>query len=204
MGRIVLNHLKLNQSELKNFSELVVQKMDKNPTYSELQSFLKELKPLMEAYATALHDASDGGKDRTRAKNKAKDDLTDALSVLGKMIDIKSKGDESYITGTGFDVQKPNARKTIDFLEPPTGFTMVNDPRKGAINLKWNRVEGAMMYAFEELDKDNKWQNGRYNNLTAMQLTGFELGTQKTMRMKAIGPNMVTSDWTEPVSVWVS
>ena len=94
----------------------------------------------------------------------------------------------------------------LPFFQLPlsSNFNVVNDSKKGVIILTWERVEGAITYAFEELEDNGSWKNGRYCNQTSMTLSGFTLGARKLFRIKAIGPDTKTSEWSEPVEVWIS
>ena len=209
MVKILLKHLTLSQTNLTLHSELIHQKMNNNPTYMELQPLVTALRTLIDAYSAALLNAADGGKDRTKAKNKAKDELNKLMTKLAKTMEINAndqaegEGDD-FATNAGFQIQEASNKKKITAIEVPSNFNVANDSKKGVIILTWERVEGAITYAFEELEDNGSWKNGRYCNQTSMTLSGFTLGAKKTFRIKAIGPDTKTSEWSEPVEVWIS
>ena len=209
MVKILLSHLRFTQNDLTHHTELIHQKMNNNPTYVELQPLVTALRPLIDAYSAALLNAADGGKDRTKAKNKAKDELNKLMTKLAKTMEINAndqaegEGDD-FATNAGFQIQEASNKKKITVIEVPSNFNVVNDTKKGVITLTWERVEGAVTYAFEELEDNGNWKNGRYCNQTSMTLSGFTLGAKKIFRIKAIGPDTKTSEWSEPVEVWIS
>ena len=209
MVKILLKHLTLSQTNLTHHTELIHQKMNNNPTYVELQPLVTALRTLIDAYSAALLNAADGGKDRTKAKNKAKDELNKLMTKLAKTMEINAndqaegEGDD-FATNAGFQIQEASNKKKITVIEVPSNFNVVNDTKKGVITLTWERVEGAVTYAFEELEDNGNWKNGRYCNQTSMTLSGFTLGAKKIFRIKAIGPETKTSEWSEPVEVWIS
>ena len=209
MVKILLKHLTLSQTNLTLHTELIHQKMNNNPTYVDLQPLVTALRPLIDAYSSALLNAADGGKDRTKAKNKAKDELNKLMTKLAKTMEINAndqaegEGDD-FATNAGFQIQEATTKKKATVIEVPSNFNVVNDTKKGVITLTWERVEGAVTYAFEELEDNGSWKNGRYCNQTSMTLSGFTLGAKKTFRIKAIGPDTKTSEWSEPVEVWIS
>ena len=209
MVKIILKHLKLSQNDLTLHTELIHQKMNNNPTYVELQPLVTALRPLIDAYTAAILNAADGGKDRTKAKNKAKDELNKLMTKLAKTMEInandQAEGEgEDFATNACFQIQEASTKKKVTVIEVPSNFNVVNDSKKGVIILTWERVEGAITYAFEELEDNGSWKNGRYCNQTSMTLSGFTLGAKKIFRIKAIGPETKTSEWSEPVEVWIS
>ena len=209
MVKIILKHLKLNQNDLTHHTELVYQKMNNNPTYVDLQPLVTALRPLIDAYTAAVLNSADGGKDRTKAKNKAKDELNQFMTKLVRTAEIKGNdlpaGErDDFAKDAGFQIQEASTKKKITVIEVPSNFSVVNDSKKGVIILTWERVEGAVTYAFEELEENGNWKNGRYCNQTSMTLSGFTLGARKVFRIKAIGPDIKMSEWSEPVEVWIS
>ena len=209
MVKILLSHLRFTQNDLTLHTEVIHQKMNNNPTYIDLQPLVTALRSLIDAYSAALLNAADGGKDRTKAKNKAKDELNKLMTKLAKTMEINAndqaegEGDD-FATNAGFQIQEATTKKKITVIEVPSNFNVVNDTKKGVITLTWERVEGAITYAFEELEDNGNWKNGRYCNQTSMTLSGFTLGAKKIFRIKAIGPETKTSEWSEPVEVWIS
>ena len=209
MVKILLSHLRFTQNDLTLHTEVIHQKMNNNPTYVDLQPLVTALRPLIDAYSAAVLNAADGGKDRTKAKNKAKDELNKLMTKLAKTMEINAndqaegEGDD-FATNAGFQIQEATTKKKITVIEVPSNFNVVNDTKKGVSILTWERVEGAITYAFEELEDNGSWKNGRYCNQTSMTLSGFTLGAKKIFRIKAIGPDTKTSEWSEPVEVWIS
>ena len=209
MVKILLSHLRFTQNDLTLHTEVIHQKMNNNPTYVDLQPLVTALRPLIDAYSAALLNAADGGKDRTKAKNKAKDELNKLMTKLAKTMEINAndqaegEGDD-FATNAGFQIQEATTKKKATVIEVPSNFNVVNDTKKGVIILTWERAEGAITYAFEEMEDNGSWKNGRYCNQTSMTLSGFTLGAKKTFRIKAIGPDTKTSEWSEPVEVWIS
>ena len=209
MVKILLSHLRFTQNDLTLHTEVIHQKMNNNPTYIDLQPLVTALRSLIDAYSAALLNAADGGKDRTKAKNKAKDELNKLMTKLAKTMEINAndqaegEGDD-FATNAGFQIQEATTKKKATVIEVPSNFNVVNDTKKGVIILTWERAEGAITYAFEEMEDNGSWKNGRYCNQTSMTLSGFTLGAKKTFRIKAIGPDTKTSEWSEPVEVWIS
>jgi hypothetical protein len=200
---------KFRQEELKTFADTVYNNMTGKELYDPFKALVKELRPIAETFQLALIEALKGGTDRTKAKNDAKDALMLQLTKIGKLMDalwIDSKFDNSKEVA-GFELAKPPIRSTptpVTYVEAPSNLVFVNDNRKGVVNLTWNKVDNALVYAFEMQQADGSWKNGMYADKTSMQLSDLAVGEKATIRVKTIGPNSLVSDYSEPVSVWVA
>jgi hypothetical protein len=209
MLKILLDHTSLPQNDLRIRAEAIFKKMNNNPDYAFFQDLTTVLGGMIPPYIAALFDMEDGGKTATKNKNKLKDELTLFLTKLAKKIetianDMPIEAGQAFILATGFTFQQSNAKKSLDYLDMPTNFTVVNDPqRKGTLLLKWSRTTGALMYLVEVLDEAGNWQNAGFSNLASLVLTGYEPDSKKTFRLKAIGSNGMVSDYTEPLSIRV-
>jgi hypothetical protein len=212
MVKIIMSHRQVSQNELKIRAELHFEKMDQNADYSEFQPFVSALKPLIDTYSTALINARLGGADRTSAKNKAKVELDTLLTKILKLLEIRAndfKDEEAGIAfakNAGCQVQetKSTSKNRLNYLEKPILTIEKEVGRSGVINLNWNKIAGALTYAFEEQDKDGAWQNGKYSTQATLQIIGLEVGTSKTYRMRAIGTDNLVSEYSEPVTVWIN
>jgi hypothetical protein len=209
MLKILLDHTTLPQNDLRIRAESIFKKMNNQSDYATFQDLTTVLGGMIPPYIAALFDMEEGGKSVTKNKNKLKDELTLFLTKLAKKIettanDLSIEAGQTFILGTGFTIQKTNTKKSVDYLEVPTNFTVVNDPqKKGNLLLKWNRATGALMYLVEELDEAGNWQNAGFSNLTSLVVTGYEPDSKKTFRLKAIGSNGRMSDYTDPLSIRV-
>ena len=210
MIKLVLAHKNLTQEELKARAELYIFRMDDNPVYSEFQSLITTLKPLVATYGTALINAKLGGADRTEAKNKSKEAVDNFLTKLTKTMEIKANDlapeeGEVFVKGAGFDMaQARGSNKAITYLETPVLAIENVKGRRGVIDLNWGRIAGAITYGLEELDSEGHWQNGKYCSQISLQLTDLEVGTKKTYRLKGIGAGTLVSAYSEPVTIWVN
>ena len=205
MGKIIFKHLQLNQGDLAPFADSVYRKVFETPKYTKLQPLVIALKPLTEAYETALFNAKDGGKDRTKAKDTAKDALISHLTKVGMTIELESNGDEDYITGTGFPVRQPNAKRTVDYIDAPENFTIKNDDkRKGVLNFSWKKGDFATNSIIEEFVADDVWKRVASSTTSAAQLTGLPPNATKTFRAYTLGTGSLVSDYSDSVTITVN
>ena len=197
---------KIKQDELKTFADTVYSKMNNVPIYALFQASVTELMPIADVYQKALVNAADGGTDRVHTKKNAKELLLRQLTKIGKLMDADWQANEfDNLKGdAGYTLVKTPSKKEIKYIDAPKNFTILNTDRKGAVILQWDSVDKARTYAFEELQEDSTWRNGRYCSKSPMEISDLPLGLKLTMRMKTVGPEEVVSDFTEPTTVWVS
>ena len=210
MLKILLSHFKLTQEDLKVRGDLHIFKLDGNADYKDLQPMVTELIPLVNAYSVSLIHLALGGKDRTEAKNVAKEALCAFLTKMYKTIEFKGnqlpteEAAKKYILGTGCEIYerttvKKKGKVTYDYLETPV-LKVVNNPRHGVLDCSWSEVAGAKMYLLFEVDKDGHLTKCGHTIKTELQLTGVEQ-VRKTYRLLAIDNDMLESDYSTSASV---
>ncbi len=205
MGKIVFKHVQLNQKELEPFANLVYRRVFENSTYSKLQSLVMDLKPLTDVFSTTLIDAKDGGKDRTKVKDFAKDALKNHLTKIGMTIELEADGNEDYITNTGFPVRQPPVKKALDYIDVPENFTVKNDDkRKGVFNFSWKKPNSATNCIIEELVSEGVWKRVASSTAASVQLTDLTPNTTKTYRIYALGTGNLVSDYSDAVTITVN
>ena len=205
MGKIVFKHVQLNQKDLEPFANLVYRRVFENPTYPKLQTLVMDLKPLTDVFSTTLIDAKDGGKDRTKVKDLAKDALKSHLTKLGMTIELESDGNEDYITNTGFPVRQPPIKKILDYVDVPESFTIKNDDkRKGVLNFSWKKPNYATNCIIEELVSEGVWKRVASSTAASVQLTDLTPNMTKTYRIYALGTGNLVSDYSDVVTITVN
>ncbi len=211
MTKILLSHKQLGQNELKIRAELHIFKMDQNPTYVAVQPLVTTLKGLTDVYSTALSNAADGGKENTKAKNRAKKELEDFITKLTKTIELQANellegDDEEFATGGGFVVQEASTKKNLTFLAKPTNLSAIDLLElAGGVKINWKKNEDTISCGIEYKEKaDEPWKNGTFSTSNSALLTGLPSGKYITIRIYGIGRKGLKSDPTEAVTVLVS
>jgi hypothetical protein len=200
--QVSLSFKKLPQGELTSFVNNVVQRMTENAAFVALKPQVDELKAKLDAFNIALSNAALGGKDRTADKNDCLVAMINQLTVVARLIEIMPNLSERGIIDAGFEVRNTTRTpKTIRDLETPTGLATKRIDKSGAIKLEWSPVENAINYAIEYKKKeDETWKNGSYNNRPEYSFTNLEPDTFYDFKVKTLGPDGFTSDWSIPVS----
>ena len=141
MVKILMSHKQIGQNELKDLAALYVHNMDGIADYAEFQTLITALKSLNETFDLALKNGTMGGKDRTNAKKKAKEDVETAVTKIVKLIEIKANdmpeaAGVAYVTGAGFEVPEPKSKnkKVITYLDKPV-LTITQENGRSGVSL---------------------------------------------------------------------
>jgi hypothetical protein len=209
MIKILIDFNRLSHIDTRNFAELIVSKMTNNPKYSIFQAIIAILGTLAADYKAAIFD-EDGTIEKRKVKNTAQTEIKQFLVKLAKKVevaanDLPENERETYAKGTGFNVQEATSAKksTIDFLEMPSNFKVINDDRPLAALLTYDRVASAKTYVAQEQDKNGVWHDCGATSRLSLVVDGTESDVKRTFRIKAMNFEGVTSGYTNPVSVWV-
>ncbi len=205
---------KLKNEALKNVAELLFDKMNSVAIYAPYQADVTRLGELLPSFRTALTNAKLGGKDRTAVKNKLEDEIKSiANGIVGRLeLDTKDMVFEEakvFVEGTSLEVIDPKAKtaavkKVVTFLDVPANFTITDQKKLGAALFGWDLDEDAVTNAIELKGADGHWSVYAYSDTPFVVLTGFPSGTLQTFRMRGISTGTIVSDYTDPVTVWIS
>jgi hypothetical protein len=211
MVKILANHLKDTDDELKSRIEYRFGKMDKNPTYVFFGTQIIKMGDLLARFKAATSLAKDTGS--AAAKNKQKEELCTFVSLFNREIEVEAnrlpqEEAETYAIGTGADIQKSRtgmAAAKLAFLAIPDNFDAVDvKKRAGVYELTWGRCIGARIYVLEEVDEAGKLLNTTYHTKTSVTVTGSASRVLKFFRLKATGADGLESGYTDTIGVWIS
>jgi hypothetical protein len=209
MVKILANHLRDSDDELKSRVEYRLSKMDKNPVYSMFDMQIIKMGELLTQFKAATIVAKDSGS--ATAKNKAKDELTLFLSLFNREIEVEAdrrppEEAEAFALGTAADIVKPRrAAEKLAFLAIPNDFDAVDvKKRPGVYELSWKRVVGARVYVLEELDEAGNLKETTFHTKIGVTVMGSASKVLKFFRLKATGADGLVSGYTDTIGVWVS
>ena len=196
---------RIKQNELKTFTDKVFLNTNGKTVYAPIQQAINEMNTQAGVFQQALVEAGSGGKEKNRLKDEAKALLFNQIIRVAKTMDIQWMNNEQDFLKeeAGFTVNKTPERKIVTFVNPPTNLEAYNEMARGQIIVKWKKAENAVMTAFEISEEEGVWKNGLYSDKESMVLT-FPFGTKIKIKGKTVGPDTVTSLFSEPVEVVVS
>ena len=207
MSNINISAIKrIKQNELKTFADTIYANTFDKPVYLPFRQAVIDMNASAILFQKALVDADRGGTEKTRLKDEAKTELLNQLIRIAKLMEIEWPNDaQDYLKQeAGFTLnQKPQRLPIVTYVAPPMELQAFNEIPKGIITVKWKKAANAITTAFEIAYEDGIWKNGIYNNGESMEMT-YPFGILVKVRAKTIGPDSVTSIFSEPVEVMVS
>lgn len=196
---------RIKQDEFKTFTDLVYENMNAKPVYALFQTAVTDMQTKAVAFQEALIKSKNRAKEAIEAKNRAYDNLYQALVRIAKFMDAEWQSNEQdkLKTDAGYTLCKVPERQNVTYVMPPTNLKVYNDQRRSIIIVEWEKAAFAVTTAFETQLNDGEWQNGLYNEGKKMELS-FPFGTKLLMRARTIGPNSLKSDVVQSEEVMVS
>jgi hypothetical protein len=151
---------------------------------------------------TAQQSTYGGGVSATMARNEKLAVVKSQLTVLGSYVQTVSKGDGNIIDLAGMPIKSRGPRR-YDTMAVPDGLKTVI-LRSGVVGLRWQPVHNAKAFAIEYCPDPltgTQWERGMYNSGANGYVADLTPGKKYWFRVRAIGSQGLTSDWTEPVCV---
>lgn len=211
MHLVILKAFKdLPQGQLADYAYNVITFMTEDPQFSTLEAEIATLKLCCDIFAQALLNSKDGGRIKTREKDRAKKKLDYQLTYVARLVDYLAKKDESIILAAGFHIRQP--KKIYTSVDIPIILKWMNEEARGVVSLKLSKVEGAYLYHIEKRIKiegqadDASWRlyDDYHTTTLKTKLKGHESGSCHEWRCRAIGKSGLLSGWSAVVSGFVS
>jgi hypothetical protein len=215
MVKIRNSHRKLINEPLKSRAEFHFERMNGNATYAAYQPQMTELGTLFAPFGTAISNCKLGGTDRTEAKNKIQRDIMDILNDVSRKLEgnanakgVSQEEGENLIKGAGFDLAEVNkgvsTKKVVTNLDVPTGLKATDEKKQGFVALGWDEQEDAITYLIQDLDANGYWNNVGVSEEPFVILSGFPSNAARSFRIASISTGRIMSDYSAPVTVWIS
>ena len=211
MHLVILKAFKsLPQGQLADYTNNVINLMTEDLQFSTLEADVKTLKECCDVYSQALLNSKDGGRIKTREKDRAKKKLYYQLTYVVRLVELLANKDESIILAAGFNIRQPSIQYTS--VDVPIILKLVNEEARGVVSLKLGKVAGAYLYHIEKRIKiegqadDDSWRLYDDYHTTKLKtlLKGHESGSCYEWRCRAIGKSGLLSGWSAVVSRFVS
>jgi len=97
---------KYTDARLYSRANHIIDKMDGNPHFADVQPLLAVLREATTTYTAALAKTQSGSKEDTAIKNQARAALIAILKQIAARVQTISDGDRTLILSTGYDVNK--------------------------------------------------------------------------------------------------
>jgi len=150
-------------------------------------------------FSASMVDAREGGADRTRAKNTAKQVVIDALVKIALYCQGEARHDLNTLLTSGYDVVSTN--RTSGPLDTP-GIISINNSVSGQLTVRGQAVLNGRLYHVQmSKDGGTTWIDmGNFNGAQRMLLKPVTPGITYTVHFSALGGSTGESAWSNPVS----
>jgi hypothetical protein len=181
----------------------IIDKMDGNPHFADVQPLLAVLRQATTTYIAALAKTQSGSKEDTALKIQAREALIVLLKQIAARVQTISEGDRNIILSSGYDVNKKWSK--VGPLSKPTNFRLQQGSNKGSIYLVCDPIAGAGIYEVEYTEgiptPNSIWMK-QSSTKRKITIDGLTSGKQYTFRM-AGGGSHPSRIWSEAMSSYV-
>lgn len=133
--------------EKVTLGRVVLEHMSANPMFPNPVPSLATLQAAVEELSEACVAALDRGRLACARKRRAVADLDKVLSALAAYVNSVGLGDPSTLLSSGFELAKRPA--PINELSPPDGLSFQRTQFPDLLQVRWERVPGAVVYQLE-------------------------------------------------------
>jgi len=194
---------KYTDARLYTRANHIIDKMDGNPHFVDVQPLLIVLREANTTYIALLAKTQGGSKEDTALKNQARAALIGVLKQIAAHVQTLSEGDETIIRSCGYDVNKKWSK--VGPLSKPVNFRLKQGSNKGSIYLVCDPIAGASFYEVEYTE-GIPTPNSLWMKATSIKrkitIDGLSSGKQYTFRMAGGGSHLFRI-WSEAISSYV-
>lgn len=165
--------------------------------------------PERAAFAQAAHEysaAEDKAKEVERAleglydtRDEKKKAMIEEKKKFASKVDNVTKGKAEAITATGFALV--DAAEPTTALEAPGALSVTTTNVEGALDLAWDKSDGAFNYAvFQRKEGETEARQVKMTSRTRLRVEGLTPGTRYTFHIVAYGPHDTMSPPSSPMT----
>ncbi|HTM66835.1 MAG TPA: fibronectin type III domain-containing protein [Flavipsychrobacter sp.] len=201
MATIALKLDKRNVPDLIQFSSNIHTKMTANSTiFAAPPVTMADFLSAIDELGAAQQATIGGGTSATMVRNEKLATVRMLLLSLAGYVTSISRGDANIIDLAGMPVKTRGPRRydTLNVPQDLRAFVL----RHGVIGLKWTKVHNAKAYAIEFCPDPltgTEWKSGMCNSGCNGSVSDLMPGKVYWFRVRALGSQGLTSDWTEPI-----
>lgn len=195
-ARVKLQTFGRSVNELLSFAQLLLDKMEDNPSFPDPQPSQETFADLLSAVRESATDANLlrlQYKAAITRRNQWLEHLVAAIDERGSYVQMRSQGNAVAIRSAGMDVRKP--RRPIPILEPPQGLAVELNGVHGMMILTWNKVKHARGYMLEYGPVDGPMRQQVLVGRRKLILSGMTPGVKYQFRLATIGGASGQSVW---------
>ena len=177
--------------------------MTGNPSYPKAVALLLLVQAALDAFSTAVTNASNGGTTLTSIRNDKREDLCVLVRSLAADVTDECKGDLTVLLTSGFPIQKPQ-RFPIGAVAAPGNPQLSLGTQSGVLNASVPPIYGAATYNWQLAAASAPSVILQTDETTAAStsFSGLTPGVIYIVQANAVA-TAGTSDWSQPSSQMV-
>ena len=210
--KLIVNFDRLGEAEFQVKVGVIIASLTANPSFLEPWPApapgLVALNEVLESYRASYHACITGDSVRISQRRAIRHALSDMLRRLAPYLEFVAHGDVMALGSTGFDLRRDASRISgVGPLPAPEGFKVLHGARSGSVDLRLNRLLGAVSFEIQIAQGDPHLAANWKHGLTApprTRITLSELTPRQDywVRVRGVGVNG-NGLWTEPVNILV-
>jgi|ERR1041384_3658295 hypothetical protein len=209
MAKVKLNLAKRSVPDKVKLGRRVQQGLTNNPHFQNTSpdaAAAKAATDALEKAETDMDTAYQTAQQRTVERDQAEAEFDALFTNLSLEVEKVSKGDPAKIESSGMNTKA--AAAPIGELPAPAHVRAVPGKREKTVDLRWNRVKGAVNYVVAvsdtgALDDSGKWTQAGLTTRARISCNSFTSGTRRWFRIAAIG-TAGQGPWSDPTTAIAS
>lgn len=199
--RILFDFIKIAVPEKVGFARNVVLQMNKNESFSSLQTWIDDVKTKTDALENHYLAAMNGSREQTLLLREATTVWKDGMRELATRLELLAKGDGTCLMTAGFNLAKQQGPSSRPLL------AATNGDKSGSVRLRRKADKSARAYLWQVYAGNyptdtNAWSEAKVTTQASIELNGLTPLTKYWFRV-AIVTKDGTSVYCQPVMLVV-
>ena len=167
--------------------------LDGNPNFTNPPIALDVFRARIDAFASAVAVAVDGGKKAIIERNNLRVGLTKVIRQLGHWVEANCKDDPAILKSSGFPQRASKTRKAPQPLPAPLIVKVQNSDARGQVIVQVKPVPKALSYELQYASIDAEGKPGSWTHVPPFtssrpfSVTGLTPGTIYAFQVRALG-----------------
>jgi hypothetical protein len=201
MNKVKLNLRDKSDGDLAAFGQQHITAMAGNANFTTPLPPVPTFATLFATFNTAFSDfntAQQTAKQKTAAKEAARQALEAGLSQRGNYVELTAAGDESKILSAGLDVRVAKTPSVMPDQVP--NLSLTSGDNDGELDAQWDPVDGAKSYDVEtspEPMTTTSWTSKPSVTKSKSVLLGLTSGSRVWVHVRAVGAGGIGA-WSDP------
>jgi len=203
--RVNVGFGRMSEKDVAAAAVAVLDGLPNNPNFPNSPVDLTAFKAEVEAYASAIAAAPDGGKKAIAERNKKREAIVKTLRQLGHWVEANCKNDLTILKSSGFQPASLTKAPIQPLAGPPAIDKVANGPHSGEIVVKPRLLPRAVSFVirYAAIGADGKpgsWTEMPFVSSRPVTVNGLTPATNYAFQIRALGRVGGYTDWSDTVT----